>query len=521
MAADIQIPALIITGLINFGLGLLVYIRARNDISNVLFFSITIFIALWSGAIVAWEITKLPLLENLFINVIYVSASLIASNFFLFAYSFLSFRTFAQIPKFAQYSILLSNLLIVGIVVWPGALLQGTYQAPGVDHKAITFGPAYALYAAYIVSFFTAGIIILFKKLRNEKGLRRVQLRYVLIGIILSATGATATNLFLPWVNIFQPFWLGPPLTIIMVVLFAYSIIRHHLLNVRVVTTELFTALILVVISADTILSSSPDEFITRISIFVLILIFGIFLIRGTLREIRELERLSKAKSDFVSIVSHQLRTPLTATKGFISMIKEGSGSPENRTDWLNKAYLTNESMIRLVNDILNISRIERGKLQYNFKDTNIIAIIEGIISTVRLQAEQKGIALNWEKPSEDIPPIRADAEKLEQVILNLIDNALHYTNKGHVNIRLIYLRELNRVRITILDTGIGMTREDMENLFSQFSQGAGGQRSNVEGMGLGLYVAASMIKAHNGRIWAESEGLQKGSRFYVELPVR
>ena len=201
-------------------------------------------------------------------------------------------------------------------------------------------------------------------------------------------------------------------------------------------------------------------------------------------------------------------------------MIKEGSGSEEDRRDWVDKTYEINERMIRLVNDILNISRIERGKLQYNFQDTNIINLIEGVVTETHIQSEERGLILNWEKPTADVPLIRADEAKLRQVILNLVDNAIHYTEKGHINVRLLYLSELNRIKITVQDTGIGISKEDLKNLFDRFSRGEGGQKINSEGLGLGLYVAQSIIKAHNGTIWAESEGINKGSRFYIELPV-
>ena len=518
MSVSIELLALIITGLLNLSLGFLVYIRARNDVSNILFFLITIFISTWAASRAVWGVTDS--FEYLVTAIIYISAALIAANFLLFSRAFLTFNKLSDIPRGFRYTVFTATLVVIGITVWPGLLIQSV-QVMGEEKVILFGGTAYFVYALFIASFFTYGVFILFQKFQKAFGVQRVQLRYVLIGSLLTSAGGMATNLLLPWFGVFDFFWLGPPLTIIMAVLFTYSIIKHHLLSVRVITTELFSALILIVVFIDVLFSESLLEFGARLSVFFIILIFSIFLIRGTLREIQELERLSEAKSTFVSIASHQLRAPLTAIKGFISMIKEGSGSEGDRAGWLEKAYISNERLIRLVNDLLNVSRIERGKIKYNFEDADIVNIIDGVVEEFyAADGFSKAIEFKWKKPEVIVPELRVDAGKLRQVFVNLIDNAIRYTNQGWIGVRVVYLRDLKKVRIVVEDSGIGMSKEDMRDIFELFERGRGGQKASVGGMGIGLYFAKEVIKAHRGRIWAESDGEGKGSKFIVELPM-
>ncbi len=513
---DLVFTILVITILANLALGWSTFRGQSQSISAKLFLMIIAGIVFWAVAKIIFYYASETAVNIISIPLLYISGVSIVASFLVFANTFPNEK--ARFRKKFYVATLLLPVVFSIAILFSDLIVGNAIILDGV--RGVAFGKIYPLYVLFVAAYFILGHLILIKRFTQSSGILRAQFIYVLLGSAIASIGGVTTNVLLPWFGNFHFYWLGPPLTIIMVALFSYAIVKHHLLNVRVITTELFTALILIIMLFNALLSKSLADFSVNFVMFIVVLIFGSFLIRGTIREIHELERLSKAKSDFVSIVSHQLRTPLTAIKGFVSMIKEGSGSDKDRKDWLEKTYTTNERMIRLVNDILNISRIERGKLQYNFQQISIIKLIEGAISEIRLQAEGKGIALNWEKPAVEIPAIRADEEKLRQVILNLIDNAIRYTDKGHVNVRLTYVKDLNRIKITVQDTGIGMTKSDLENLFGQFSRGEGGQRTNVEGLGLGLYVAQSIIKAHQGKIWAESDGLHKGSRFYVELPV-
>ena len=233
-----------------------------------------------------------------------------------------------------------------------------------------------------------------------------------------------------------------------------------------------------------------------------------------------ELKKLDIAKSEFISIASHQLRTPLSAIKGYLSMILEGSygNLPEKVKKPMENVYQSNERLIKLVNDILSVSKIEAGEMEMNWEREDLREIIKEVISELSIKAKEKNLYLKFEEPKE-FPKVLLDREKIRQVILNLVDNAIRYTQKGGVTVKLQIAN--GKWQIVVSDTGEGLTKEEKEKLFEMFSRGTAGTKFWTEGAGLGLYIARKFVEMHNGKIWAESEGKGKGSKFYVELPIK
>jgi signal transduction histidine kinase len=233
-----------------------------------------------------------------------------------------------------------------------------------------------------------------------------------------------------------------------------------------------------------------------------------------------ELQRLDKAKSEFVSIASHQLRTPLTAIRGYVSMILEKTyGKPPKKMERpLKNIYASNERLIKLVNDLLNVSRIEAGRMEVNFEKTSIEEIIISVVEELENEAKEKNIYLKYEPLSKTLPQVLVDKDKIRQGIMNVIDNAIRYTEKGGITIKLE--KNDDTLRIIFSDTGVGLTKNELEEMFESFSRGAAGTQLYTEGVGLGLYVAKKFVEMNKGKIWAESKGKGKGSTFYIELPI-
>jgi len=234
----------------------------------------------------------------------------------------------------------------------------------------------------------------------------------------------------------------------------------------------------------------------------------------------QELKKLDAAKSEFISIASHQLRTPLTVIKGYISMMLEGNFgalTPEGR-DSLDKVYDSNERLIQLVENLLNISRIESGRLQFDYEIMGLEEIIDSVIDELSGNIKKKSLKLNYKKPAKPLPKIRIDDEKIRQVVMNLVDNAIKYTKKGSITVNFEVVNK--KIRFCVSDSGIGISQEYLPNLFQKFSRGQGTSVIHTEGTGLGLYVAREMVEAHKGKIWAESAGEGMGSKFCFEIPV-
>jgi len=245
----------------------------------------------------------------------------------------------------------------------------------------------------------------------------------------------------------------------------------------------------------------------------------------GTLVILRDITRekiVEKLKTEFVSIAAHQLRTPLSAIKWTIKMILDGDVgeiSKEQR-ELLNKSYKSNERMIKLINDLLNVTRIEEGRFLYNVQKQDIIKIIKDTISPLREMAKKKGLEFETRFPRGRVPKVEVDLEKIGLAIQNLVDNAIHYTKSGKVEVSLKFEKEKNRFLFSVKDTGIGIPKSQQKRIFTRFFRAVSAIRAETEGTGLGLFITKNIVEAHGGKVWFESEE-GKGSTFYFTLPVK
>jgi signal transduction histidine kinase len=235
----------------------------------------------------------------------------------------------------------------------------------------------------------------------------------------------------------------------------------------------------------------------------------------------KKLQRIDQMKTEFISIVSHQLRTPLSVIKGHLSMVNEGvyNEEPEKKAKVLNDVYEANERLIGLVNDVLNASRIQSGRVEIKKEKADIVKVISDVVEKLMPSAKERGLKMVFHKPKKDFPEVNIDPSKVENILINFIDNAIKYTNTGSVEVYLY--EEEEEVMIKIKDTGEGMDQKELEKLFETFSRGGAGKKYWIQGAGLGLYIARQFTELHNGKVWAESEGKGKGSSFYIKLPKK
>jgi len=234
----------------------------------------------------------------------------------------------------------------------------------------------------------------------------------------------------------------------------------------------------------------------------------------------KKLQRIDKAKTEFMSIVSHQLRTPLSIIKGHLSMVTEGVYDDDEgkKKKILQDVYDSNERLITLVNDVLNISRIQSGRVEISKEEVDMKEVTKKIVEKMKGSLNGKDVKLIFENPKEENLKTKADSSKIENALINLIDNAIKYTNQGEVRVSL--RKEEDSLLVEIKDTGEGMNKEEIEKLFETFSRGDAGKKHWIQGAGLGLYIARQFIEMHDGKVWADSQGKGKGSQFYVTLPL-
>lgn len=238
------------------------------------------------------------------------------------------------------------------------------------------------------------------------------------------------------------------------------------------------------------------------------------------LHDLSREEELEQMKLDFVSMASHELKTPLTSIVGYLSVFLNESRNklPRENLLFLEKAFIAAQQLQILIQNLLNVNKIEKEQLSVSPEAVDYPAILIKAVDDLRSQANQKEIVLNLVPPVQPLPKILADPIRLGEVITNLLANAINYTNPGG-KVEIITSVSPTEITTTIADTGIGIPKEAIPHLFSKFFRVSNTEQKASKGTGLGLYIAKSIIEKLHGKIWVESE-MGEGSRFSFTLPI-
>lgn len=232
-----------------------------------------------------------------------------------------------------------------------------------------------------------------------------------------------------------------------------------------------------------------------------------------------QLRELDKAKDEFISMASHQLRTPLTAIKGYLSMLLEGDAGEirVSQYDFVNEAFNGANRMVGLINDLLNVSRMETGRFFLEPVEVDLVKLVDEEVKQLQNHAKEKKLYLKYE-PKGKIPKIMADETKIRQVVMNFIDNAVYYTTEGGVTVTLE--ADKHDVIFKVTDTGIGVPKDQQKNLFTKFYRADNARHVRPDGTGLGIYLAKRVMDDHGGElIFHSKEG--KGSTFGFKFPLK
>ncbi|MBP7211509.1 hypothetical protein KBA27_01610 [bacterium] len=252
----------------------------------------------------------------------------------------------------------------------------------------------------------------------------------------------------------------------------------------------------------------------------------------------QKLERLERLKSEFISIVSHELRTPLTAIKNYLEILLSGKTGnlTENMKKFINMAKRNVIRLSGIINDLLDLSKIEAGKMDFKFEISKIEPVIEYVKTSLEGVAKEKGLTIET-KIQDNFSDIYADSHRLEQVLTNLVSNAIKFTNVGgkikietkitnadDLKYNICFDNELKRLKgnyllVSVKDTGIGIAQKDLAHVFDKFAQIENSLSRKVGGSGLGLPIARQLLDAHKGSIWCESKQ-GKGSTFHFVIPL-
>lgn len=228
---------------------------------------------------------------------------------------------------------------------------------------------------------------------------------------------------------------------------------------------------------------------------------------------------VERMKTEFVSIAAHQLRTPLSAIKWTLRMVLDGDVGKlkDEQKELLEKTYVSNERMIALINDLLNVSRIEEGRFLYRQEPGQLEDVVKIVIDGSQELLKMKKMKLTVDVPKEKLPSLNIDKEKMGIAVQNLLENAVKYTPEGG-SIHISLEKTAGEIIFKIKDTGVGITDSDHERIFTKFFRGDNIIKMETEGSGLGLYTTKNIIEAHRGKIWFESKG-GEGTTFYFSMP--
>ena len=274
--------------------------------------------------------------------------------------------------------------------------------------------------------------------------------------------------------------------------------------KIKKVTREEFSPEDEVTIEVTTVPLKEKDEDVGYLAIF---------------HDISREKLIERMKSEFVSISAHQLRTPLSAIKWGISLLQEGGIDEKERDELIIKVQKSNERMIRLVNDLLDVSRIEEGRYIYKTKKESLTDLINKLLFPIKSQIKRKNIKLELFFPENEAFNVEMDREKVSLCVQNFLENAVNYTpQKGKITVSLKEDKEKKEIIFSVKDTGIGIAPEQQKRVFSKFFRGVNAVKADTEGTGLGLFITKNIIESHKGRVWFTSRD-EVGSEFNFSLP--
>ena len=446
-----------------------------------------------------------------------------------FAYVYLKeFRPLSKWEKLLQWvgvvAAVVFGLFLIGDL-FGGRLVVGEL----LSSPKSALAPAAGVLLAWLIGFYCLvsafSSIVLAKSARlAEDPVRRRQGQVIFVSVTLGLfLGATR---FAPWYGLdFAPLLGGLAVPLFVFAAF-YAIKQYGMFDVQVAIAQLLVFTIWTFTFVRALLAPDIQSAVPDILLFIAVLVLGIFLLRSISSERRAEQALvrmtvERAKTEFITIAAHQLRTPLAALRWIFSLLLSGgerSLLPEQQ-ELVEKGSRAADAIHTLANDLLDIERISSGKFQYNIEPGDVRNIARVAIGVFSDAAEAKHIRVVPELP-DTLPVANFDRGKLIIVLENLLDNAIKYTpSGGTVIVRVSHKGRI--VSIEVIDTGIGISKKDHPRLFEKFFRGEEARKMFTDGSGLGLFVAKTIVDGHKGTLTVFSESAGKGTRVSVELPVQ
>lgn len=415
-------------------------------------------------------------------------------------------------------------LAFFGLILFTGAIVKDAQIFNG--HQKLILGDYYYVFICYFLLLAGVGYYHLSRRiLATESPIEKAQLIYILVGSIVMGVVSFLANIVMPLFGVYYLVWIGPMSAIIFTVFALYAIVHHHLFEIKAIAVEMLVFIILIIVFIQIFLVENIEEMLLRALFFLVVIILSVFLLKGIYKEIEQRERiehLAHRLSDSISFTAHELRNPVTKFMGYLSMLLEGAhGQLQPEAKKVVESCLGNVAeMNRNIAAFLNLNKLEVGKLEIFKQKIDLQEVVKECIEDFRSEAKQKMIAITFEK-KDGMPMVSADRFQIRHVINNLISNVIKYTPPGgKATISIDYDEKNQSLIFAIKDNGIGIVPDVLPYLFERYKRGGEETKAAAGGEGIGLFLAKTITELHGGKIWAESEGSGKGSRFSFSLPI-
>ena len=527
------------TIIISLLLGFFVFIKNKDNLAAKILFTITIVFSFWTFFdFISWKSSN-----SVYIMFTWSLLGILDALMYIlslyFVYAFIDKKDVSLFKK-----IIFGALLLPIIIMTPTKFNLSGFDVVNCwanDNSFLNY-----IYVPEIVVSLWIIILAIHRYIKADRNNRK-QILLLSTGIILFLFPFFSAGYLTEIYDNFSIEIYGLFGMVVFIGFLAYLIVRYKAFNIKLIATQALVVGLIILIGSQFFFIQNPTNKILNGITLALALGFGYMLVKSVKIKVKrkeelqslsdqlsdanaKLRQLDKAKSEFISIASHQLRTPLTSIKGFGSLLLEGTYGvvPEAQRGALEKIYISNERLIQLVEDLLNISRIEAGRMEFDFHEAAIEDLVNEAVMTLELSAKAKNLYLHWEKPAIAMPRLKIDVTKIKEVISNMVDNSIKYTQKGGITVKLEtstvwdseHKEHQSTVRVIVSDTGIGMDEEEINMIFEKFQRGKQVSHYHTDGTGLGMFIGRKIVAEHKGSIWAESDGKGKGSRFILELPL-
>ncbi len=530
---DIEIVLGILTFIASTSLGFLVYKNNKKSATNKLFLFLALFIDLYIfvNYVSLHPPSTDPQVQLFWIRIVMMVCSFLGPILILLVHTFPR----EKITLRLRYIVSLGILMLSSAVASITPLVFSSINFP--EGKPVPVpGPGIPIFFLDFIGLFLLSFIILIVKYRRAKGEEKQKLFSFLLGVIISfSLMGISTVTFVVILKTSAAVFLGPIFPVILMTCIAYAIVKHKIFNVQVFSTQALMATIYIVLFSKIFFSQTLIARVVDAVLFLIVTVVGILLVGSVRREIEQrdqlaalansleranlrLKELDQQKTEFLSIASHQLRTPLSIIKGYIELIEDGvyGKLPKKAEPVLVDMNESNERLVKLVDEFLDITRIEQERTKFNFEKLDLKDTIASVLKELSQKSKSKRLVVQTDILPKDTV-VDMDEEKIRHVVFNFVDNAIKYSDKGTIKVSVN--EEDSGFCLRVKDQGFGFEKEDEVNFFQKFYRGKNVVGTNVNGTGLGIYVCKKFIEAHGGKVWAKSPGLGKGSEFGFWIP--